>query len=97
QEIRRWADVTTAVRAAADRTVPVVVERDEELLQLEATPIADARPVLDEDGGMVLDDSGEPVTEQVGFPGVAGTPDLVPQSPAVVPEMAWQAFRGTAE
>lgn len=97
QEIRRWADVTTAVRAAGDRTVPVVVERDEELLQLEATPIVDARPVLDEDGGMVLDDSGEPVTEQVGFLGVAGTPDLVPQSPAVVPEMAWQAFRGTAE
>src|SRR5699024_11564361 len=42
-------------------------------------------------------DSGEAVTEQVGFLGVAGTPDLVPQSPAVVPEMAWQAFRGTAE
>src|SRR5699024_12687090 len=35
------------------------------------------------------------VTEQVGFLGVAGTPDLVPQSPAVVPEMAWSAFSRT--
>src|SRR5690625_7854407 len=37
QEIRRWADVTTAVRAAGDRTVPVEVERDAEQLQIEAT------------------------------------------------------------
>lgn len=96
-EIQQWADVTTAVRAAGDRTVPVVVERDGEVLHLEATPIVDARPVLDEDGAAVLDASGDLLTEQVGFLGVAGTPELVPQSPAVVPELAWQAFRGTAE
>lgn len=96
-EITRWSDVTTAVRAAQDRTVDVVVERDGESLQLEATMIVDARPVLDEDGAVVLDAKGELVTEQVGFLGVSGTPDLVPQSPAAVPEMAWSAFTQTGK
>lgn len=93
--IDRWEDVTVAVRAAGDRTVPVVVERDGETLHLEATMIVDARPVLDADGAAVRDADGELVTEQVGFLGVSGTPDLVPQSPAQVPEMAWSAFTQT--
>ncbi|WP_299299926.1 RIP metalloprotease [uncultured Brachybacterium sp.] len=97
QEITRWSDVTTAVRAAQDRTVEVVVERGGETLQLEATMIVDARPVLDEDGAVVLDADGNLVTEQVGFLGVSGTPDLVPQSPAEVPEMAWSAFTQTGK
>lgn len=93
--IRSWQDVTTAVRAAEDRTVEIVVERDGERLTLSATMVVDARPVLDENGAAVRDAQGDLVTEQVGFLGVAGTPDLVPQSPAVVPEMAWSAFSRT--
>ena len=95
-QIRRWEDVTAAVRAAGDRTVPVVVERDGEELTLEATPIVDARPVLDENGAVVRDDSGAMLTEQVGFLGVSGTPDLVRQSPAAVPELAWSTLSQTA-
>src|SRR5699024_1709426 len=52
-------------------------------------------PVLDEDGAAVHDAQGDLVTEQVGFLGVSGTPDLVPQSPAAVPVMAWSAFSRT--
>ncbi len=95
-DIRTWADVTTAVRAAGDREVPVVVERDGKQITLRATPIVDARPVLDDQGNVVRDADGTIRTEQVGFLGVAGTPDLVPASPAVVPQMAWDAFVGTA-
>src|SRR5699024_4030116 len=89
--IQRWQDVTTAVREAGDRTVDVVVERDGEELELQATMVVDDRPVLDEDGAAVHDAAGDLVTEQVGFLGVAGTPDLEPQSPVAVPEMAWTA------
>ncbi|GAA1488571.1 M50 family metallopeptidase [Brachybacterium sacelli] len=96
-EIEAWSDVTEAVRTSGDRTVPVIVERDGETLHLEATPIVDARPVLDEEGAAVRDAEGELVTEQVGFLGVSGTPDLVPQSPAVVPELAWTTFSRTGE
>ena len=96
-EIHRWQDVTTAVRGAQDRTVEIVVERDGETIPLTATMVVDARPVLDEDGAAVRDAEGDLVTEQVGFLGVSGTPDLVPQSPTQVPEMAWSAFTRTGE
>ena len=90
--ITRWEDVTEAVRAADDRTIEVVVEREGREIPLEATLVIDARPVLDEDGAAVRDADGRLVTEEVGFLGVAGTPDLVPQSPTEVPAMAWDAF-----
>ncbi len=95
--ITRWEDVTEAVRAADDRTIEVVVERDGREIPLEATLVIDARPVLDEDGGAVRDADGRLVTEEVGFLGVAGTPDLVPQSPTEVPAMAWDAFVRTGQ
>lgn len=96
-QIRTWNDVTAAVRAAGDRTVPVVVERDGRRLTLEATPIVDARPVLNDRGEVVRDADGAIRTEQVGFLGVAGTPALVRRSPLEVPGMVWTAFTGTAK
>lgn len=95
--IQRWEDVTEAVRAADDRTIEVLVERDGREIPLEATLVIDARPVLDEDGAAVRDADGSLVTEEVGFLGVAGTPDLVPQSPTEVPAMAWDAFVRTGQ
>lgn len=95
--IQRWEDVTEAVRAADDRTIEVVVEREGREIPLEATLVIDARPVLDEDGAAVRDADGRLVTEEVGFLGVAGTPDLVPQSPTEVPAMAWDAFVRTGQ
>ena len=95
--ITRWEDVTEAVRAADDRTIEVVVEREGREIPLEATLVIDARPVLDQDGGAVRDADGRLVTEEVGFLGVAGTPDLVPQSPTEVPAMAWDAFVRTGQ
>ncbi|WP_062949168.1 RIP metalloprotease [Brachybacterium sp. sponge] len=95
--ITRWEDVTEAVRAADDRTIEVVVERDGREIPLEATLVIDARPVLDQAGAAVRDADGRLVTEEVGFLGVAGTPDLVPQSPTEVPAMAWDAFVRTGQ
>ena len=95
--IQRWEDVTEAVRAADDRTIEVVVEREGREIPLEATLVIDARPVLDEVGAAVRDADGRLVTEEVGFLGVAGTPDLVPQSPTEVPAMAWDAFVRTGQ
>ena len=95
--IDRGAPATPAGRAAEDRTVDVGVERDDRELTLEATLVVDARPVLDESGAPVHAADGEILTEEVGFLGVAGTPDLVPQSPTEVPAMAWDAFVRTGQ
>lgn len=97
QEISTWDDVTTAVRGAGDRTVEVVVERDGQMLTLETTPIVDERPALDEDGEVLYAEDGTLLTQEVGFLGVAGTPDLVRQSPAAVPGLVGTAFVRTAE
>src|SRR5699024_10781638 len=61
-------------------------------LTLSATMVVEARLVLDEVGAAVRDAQGVQCAERGGFRGVAGTPGLVPRSPAVVPEMAWPAF-----
>src|SRR5699024_11295454 len=45
--IRSWQDVTTAVRAAEDRAVEIVVERDGERLTLRDTMVVEDGPVHD--------------------------------------------------
>ncbi len=97
QEINAWSDVTSTVRAAGNRTVPVVLERDGQRLTLDVTPIVDARPALDAQGNTVRNPDGSLRTEQVGFLGVSGTPDLVPRSVTEVPAVAWSAFSQTVK
>ena len=96
-EIHTWNDVTSAVRAAGDRSIEIELERDGVPMTVQATPIVDERPRLDADGNVVRESDGSVATEQVGFLGVSGTPDLVRGSPAQVPAMVWQTFTGTAE
>lgn len=95
--ISTWDDVTAAVRAAGGRTITIVVDRDGSRQELTATPIVDARPVYDSSGEAEKDSSGAYVTEEVGFLGVSGTPELVRQSPLEVPGMVGSAFVGTAK
>ena len=97
QSIETWSDVTSAVRGAGGESIEVVVERDGERLTLDADLIVDQRPVLDENGAVVRNVDGELVTEEVGFLGVAGTPDLVPQPVTEVPELVWTMFTRTGE
>jgi len=90
-----WDDVSTAIRGAGDRTVPVVVERGGERLTLHATPIVDARPVYAADGSVERTSEGRVRTERVGFLGVSGTRDLVPRPVTEVPGAVWDAFTAT--
>jgi membrane-associated protease RseP (regulator of RpoE activity) len=96
-EITSWDEITAAIRASGDRTIPVVVERDGKALTLEATPIVDARPVLDEDGNAVTNADGSYVTQDVGFLGISPGQELQRQSPLLVPGMVGDAFVGTAK
>lgn len=91
-----WDAVSTAIRGAGGRTVPVVLERGGERITVQLTPILDARPVYAADGEVERAADGSVRTEQVGFAGVSGTRDLVPRPVTEVPGAVWSSFTGTA-
>lgn len=84
-----WDGLTETIRANADRTVPVVIERDGTQLTESIDIISTERPVTDEDGQAVMNADGSPRTEQAGFLGVGPTRERVPMPLAEFPgEMA---------
>jgi len=94
--VSSWEELTPLIRASGDETVPVVVERDGEQLTLSVTPVVADRPVVDENGEVVLGADGEPKTQEVGFVGVAPQQELRRQSlldvPGAVVDRTWQTL-----
>lgn len=99
QPIEQNRDVSTIVRPRAGQPTEIVVERAGERLTLEATPITNELPALDENGLPVTDADGNPVMVQTGFLGIASAPvtAIERQSPTVVPGMIWEMVSGTAQ
>src|SRR5690606_6670925 len=91
QPIEQNRDVSTIVRPRAGQPTEIVVERAGERVTLEATPITNELPALDENGLPVTDADGNPVMVQTGFLGIASAPvtAIERQSPTVVPGMIW--------
>jgi membrane-associated protease RseP (regulator of RpoE activity) len=79
EAITSWEQSTEIIRASPGRTIDVVVERDGEALALELTPLLTERYVTDDLGAIVEDAAGQPLTTEVGFAGVSGTVETVPQ------------------
>jgi len=92
--VSSWEELTPLIRASGDETVPVVVERDGEQLTLSVTPVVADRPVVDDNGEVVVGSDGEPKTQKVGFVGVAPQQELRRQSlldvPGAVVDRTWQ-------
>lgn len=65
-----WAQVTDLIREDAEKSVPLVVEREGRSRTLRITPITTQRPVTDASGTVARDGAGRPQTEEVGFIGV---------------------------
>lgn len=76
--IAEWADVTEAIRPAAGDLLPIVVERGGGERELEITPLLTERYVFD-DRGRVVEVDGAPLTEEVGFVGIAPAYETVQQ------------------
>ena len=89
-----WDDVRGAIADAGTAAVPVVVDRDGRQLTLTVTAATAERPVV-EDGAVVLDDDGEPVTAPVPFVGIGPRVELVAQPVTAVPGYAWDAVVAT--
>ncbi|WP_369824648.1 RIP metalloprotease [Cellulosimicrobium sp. CUA-896] len=71
--VTSWDQLSGTIRGAAGTTVPLVVERDGEQVDLQVTPVEVERQVVAEDGTAVVDEAGDPVTEPVGYLGFSPT------------------------
>jgi membrane-associated protease RseP (regulator of RpoE activity) len=95
-EVTGWDQVRELIRESPDETVPVVVARDGERVELTASLIADDREVIGPDGALVVDEAGQPVTQRVGFFGVSPSQELVPQPVTEIPAFVGDAVVRTA-
>lgn len=73
----RWPELTAYIASHPDTTMAVDVLRDGQPTQLTVTTIERERAVTDDDGVVVTDAAGEPMTEMVGYLGVY--PEVVNQ------------------
>ncbi len=84
-----WSRVQQAIRGAAGRTVPVVVERvadgAAQRLVLQAPVIANDVARTTASGAVVRDGDGTVLTDRVGFLGVTPSAEVVPQPVTAVP------------
>ncbi len=79
QSIETFEDASAIIRGSAGQQLALVVARDGEELTLTLTPIAADRIVTDALGRPVLDETGAPQTEVVGFAGIRPLSALQPQ------------------
>ena len=78
EEITTWSQATQIIRDSAAEPLAMVVEREGELVELDATPLLTERYVTDAQG-QILEENGEPVTQQVGFLGIGPASEIVQQ------------------
>ena len=78
-KVSTWNDGTDTIRASAGKPLTIVVDRDGVTKTLSVTPVLATRTLADEDGNPVLDASGNPVNQEVGFIGIAPTYQMTPQ------------------
>jgi membrane-associated protease RseP (regulator of RpoE activity) len=92
--VESWEQLSGMIRGTGEEAVPVVVERDGERVELSVTPVVAERPVVDDDGAVVLDDAGDPVTTEVGFLGISPGTELqrqpVSEIVTVTADAVWQ-------
>jgi membrane-associated protease RseP (regulator of RpoE activity) len=95
-EITSWDQLSLLIKDTGAEAVPIVVERDGELLDLTITPVVSERPTVDENNEYILDSEGEPVLGPVGFLGITPSQEMVRQSvlsvPREVASSTWQTM-----
>lgn len=92
-----WTRVQQAIRAAADRTVPIVVERGRQQLTLQAPIIPNQVARVSSSGAVETAPDGTVLTDRVGFLGVTPSAEVVPQPVTAVPgfmvEQTWSVAK----
>jgi membrane-associated protease RseP (regulator of RpoE activity) len=78
EDITSWEQATQLIRDSAAQPLAIVVERDGELVELDATPLLTERYVTDAQG-QIVEENGEPLTQEVGFLGIGPASEIVQQ------------------
>ncbi len=79
EQIESWDAVLATVRAAADQPLEFTVERAGRTISTTLTPLLTERYVTDDRGQIAEGPDGEPLTQQVGFVGIASSYETVQQ------------------
>ena len=79
EQIESWDAVLATVRAAADQPLEFTVERAGRTISTTLTPLLTERYVTDDRGQIAEGPDGEPLTQQVGFVGIASLYETVQQ------------------
>lgn len=73
EPVDEWFRVTEIIRTSPGRPVALVVDREGAQVQLSVTPLLSERYAFDESGEILVDESGNPVVEYVGFVGIGSS------------------------
>jgi membrane-associated protease RseP (regulator of RpoE activity) len=96
EPITSWNESTAIIRDHPDEPIELVVVRDGEEVALTVTPMLSERYVTDENGRIVTDASGEPVTVQAGFVGIGPAAETVQQPATAVLPFVGENVAGVA-
>ncbi len=84
-----WNQATDLIRAHPGETIPIVVSRDGADVSLTTTPMLNQVAVLDANGNVVDDASGDPTYTQAGFLGISPAYQTTPQPVTAVLPQVW--------
>ncbi|MGR0320097.1 M50 family metallopeptidase [Agromyces sp. ZXT2-3] len=96
EPIETWAQSTAIIREHPGDEIAVVVLRDGEEVTLAVTPMLSERYVIDEQGRVVTDASGEELTVEVGFVGIGPATETVRQPATAVLPMVGENVQAVA-
>ncbi|MDQ0574840.1 M50 family metallopeptidase [Agromyces albus] len=94
--IDSWVQSTAIIRDHPDEPIDLVVERDGSEVTLTVTPMLSERYATDEQGRVVTDAAGDPVTVQAGFVGIGAATETVQQPVTAVLPAVGENVAGVA-
>ena len=94
ESVDQWFRVTEIIREAPGRPLDLVVDRGGNEVGLTVTPLLSERYAFDESGEILVDSSGNPVVEYVGFVGIGSSFENQRQSVTTVLPAVWDNVVG---
>jgi membrane-associated protease RseP (regulator of RpoE activity) len=96
EPISTFAEAASLIQASPGDPITISVERDGETQTLTLTPVAVEQPVTDARGQAVLDENGDPQTEEVGIAGIRQEVAYLREPIWVAPQVAFERVGAVA-